>query len=266
MSERDAVADVECRAVAPGPDSTEIVAIEQAHCAYLAWRADAIGAEVRRMSGGGVASLGGGYPDHWYANRIVCASRDDVGAAARLSASVRPVRVELAQPWLDDGTRTELLRAELAPAWEARVVASPLLPTPSAAGVVERVDAGGGDRFWQAYGACFEEVQPERDRHTRALDHDGVFAYTARHGDDLIGVALMFVHERIALLADAATLPAWRRRGVHTELAVARLEDARRAGAQIVTSDVEPNGGSDRNLRRLGLKHGFMREVWSGTG
>ncbi|HEU0192893.1 MAG TPA: GNAT family N-acetyltransferase [Gaiellales bacterium] len=254
------------------PDSVDVAAVERAHCAYLAWRGRLIGAEPRTLPGRGVAVLSTTYPDHWYANRIICAEPGDARFAASIADGVRAsgggVRVEIAEPWLDDAAADALVAAGLAPAWDARIVGARIpadVGEASGPASVGRVGRDSGQRFWDAYEAAFGEQQPERAAHGRALagSRATIWAYTAEQAEVTIGVALMFVHERTAVLADAATLPEWRRRGVHRQLVAARLADAREAGARVVTSDVEPGGGSHRNLVRLGLEHDYRRSVWT---
>ena len=175
--------------VASVPDS-EITAVERAHREYLAWRAEAIGASLQRLPGGGAASVTRVHPDHWYANRVICASPQDCAPAVALAADPHvqalAMRLEIAQPWLDDRFRVGWTAAGVEPAWEARVLASPLPATsPDRTGdaIVERVLPDGAESFWAAYEACFEEPQPERARHVQALagGSAGVFRLHRAH-------------------------------------------------------------------------------------
>jgi hypothetical protein len=247
--------------------------VEGAHAGYVAWRVVALGGTVEWLPTGGLVARCDGYPKHWYANRIVAVSpgsaKGVVVAAGCLAEAGLPVRVEVPQPLFDEQLRAELTAAGLAPAWTARALAAPMLvpstaaPTGIHVGRVETVKDA--ERFWGAYDACFEEAQPERQAHVRKLaEHSGgVSAYLGWFADEVVGVALMYVRGETALLADAATRPDWRGRGVHALLVAARLADAEKLPATIVTSDVEPNAGSDRNLARLGLHTGYLREVWT---
>jgi GNAT superfamily N-acetyltransferase len=248
-------------------------ALDRAHADYVAWRVEALGGTSERLPGGGVIARSDRHPDHWYANRIVAATPGDAEIAAGAGAGLRgdglPVRVELPQPLLNARLRDGLVKAGFAQDWNSRVLASPILvvPSPAIAGIqLERVNsASGAERFWQGYEACFRERQPERRAHVRSLAArpGGITAYIVASEGDVVGVALMYQVEEVALLADAATHPDWRGRGIHTLLVAARLADAKEAAARIVTSDVEPGGGSDRNLARLGLRGGYLREVWT---
>jgi GNAT superfamily N-acetyltransferase len=248
-------------------------ALERAHADYVAWRVKALGGTSERLPGGGVIARSDRHPDHWYANRIVAATPGDAAIAAGAGATLKidglPVRVELPERLLHARLRDRLVEAGMALAWNSRVVASPLVvvPLPAIAGIqLERVNGpSDAKRFWQGYEACFQERQPEMPAHISQLAErpGGVTAYVASSGGDVVGVALMYQTAEVALLADAATHPEWRGRGIHALLVATRLAKAKDANAKIVTSDVEPGGGSDRNLARLGLRDGYVREVWT---
>ncbi len=248
-------------------------ALERAHADYVAWRVEALGGTGERLPGGGVIARSHRHPDHWYANRIVAATPGDaelaVGAAAGLRSDGLPARVELPQPLVSARLRDRLDEAGFTRAWNSRALASPLVvvPSPVIAGIrLEHVNgASDAERFWQGYEDCFQERQPERCAHVRRLAErpGGVTAYCVHGGGDVVGVAMMYQRAEVALLADAATHPDWRGRGIHALLVATRLADAKEANARIVTSDVEPGGGSDRNLARLGLGGGYLREVWT---
>lgn len=254
----------------------ETAALERAHADYVAWRVEALGGTGERLPGGGVIARSDRHPEHWYANRIVAAAPGDadmaVNAAAGLRSTGLPVRVELPQPLVSSRLRDELVEAGFTLAWSSRVLASPLVVVPPQviAGIeVQRVNGpSDAERFWQGYEDCFQEHQPERSAHVSRLAERpaGVTAYLAGSGADVVGVAMMYQTAEVALLADAATHPDWRGRGIHALLVTARLADAKEANARLVTSDVEPGGGSDRNLARLGLRDGYVREVWTAQG
>ena len=257
-------------------DRQVIRRVEAAQAAYVGWRVTMLGGTAQPLAHGGIATRCAQHPDHWYANRIVVAAPEEATAAAEAAAAMiatrTPVRVEVPRPLLDERLAEPLEALGLAPAWSARAVAAPILvprPTPvSRARVVAVEDTPAAERFWDAYERCFDEPQPERATHVAAMADapDGVSAQMVIAGSEVVGVALLFVHDGVALLADAATDEELRGRGIHSLLVSARLAEAAGAGADLVTSDVEKGGGSDRNLRRLGLIGGYERVVWAGAG
>jgi hypothetical protein len=256
-------------------DQRLIDRVEAAHAAYVAWRVEALGGTAERLPNGAVVARCAGHPDSWYANRIVAVlpadAADVIAAAADLRKEGLPVRVEVPKPLLDPPLAAALTGAGFAPAWSARALAARPVALPAVAPPdvhLERVETTpDAERFWDAYEACFEESQPERPTHVRMLADPSasVSAYMACSGKEVVAVALMATRDRVALLADAATRPDWRGRGLHTLLVAARLADAHELRADLVTSDVEPGGGSDRNLTRVGLEAGYVRDVWTAS-
>ncbi|MGZ6124464.1 MAG: GNAT family N-acetyltransferase [Myxococcales bacterium] len=81
----------------------------------------------------------------------------------------------------------------------------------------------------------------------------GFLAYLARRGDTVAGGASLRVHEGIAQLAGAATLPAHRRRGVQTALPRRRLLFAAQAGCDLAVVTTQPGSVSQANVRREGF-------------
>ncbi len=65
----------------------------------------------------------------------------------------------------------------------------------------------------------------------------------------------------VAYLADGATLPAFRGRGLQSLLVCRRLADAHRAGADVACSQAAVGSTSHRNLQREGLTGGFTKLV-----
>lgn len=76
------------------------------------------------------------------------------------------------------------------------------------------------------------------------------------------GVSILFVKDGVGLLADAATLPAFRSRGCHLALIRHRLQEAARRGCDLLTSFVEFGGVSHRNLGRVGLRVAYTKALW----
>jgi GNAT superfamily N-acetyltransferase len=95
----------------------------------------------------------------------------------------------------------------------------------------------------------------------------GFTAYGAWDGQDLVATGSLFVHEGVATLAGAATLPSHRGRGAQTALMVRRIRDAAAAGCGVVTCETgseardSPNP-SLHNMRRLGLTELYERRNW----
>ena len=77
------------------------------------------------------------------------------------------------------------------------------------------------------------------------------------------GAATLYVHDRVGYLADAATDPSFRRRGIQVALLRRRIHDARGFGADLVFSGAEPFSSSHRNMERVGMRLQFTRAKWT---
>ena len=77
--------------------------------------------------------------------------------------------------------------------------------------------------------------------------------YLARAEGVPAGEALLVQFDDVAYLAEASTVPAFRRRGIQRALIARRLADARSAGATVVFGGVEYGDASWSNMRAMGL-------------
>jgi GNAT superfamily N-acetyltransferase len=90
---------------------------------------------------------------------------------------------------------------------------------------------------------------------------EGFSSYIAFLGGEHAGAASMRVHDGVAQLCGAGTLPAHRRRGVQTALLQQRLQDAARAGCDIAVVTTEPASRSQANAQRHGFELLYVRAV-----
>lgn len=101
-----------------------------------------------------------------------------------------------------------------------------------------------------------ELVNAERD-----LASTGVRRYLARLDGVPAGGAGLRIVDGIAEFAGAATLPAFRRRGVQSALLSARLADAAAAGCDVAVITVQPGSKSQENAQRRGFQLLYARAV-----
>ncbi|HEU4538777.1 MAG TPA: GNAT family N-acetyltransferase, partial [Polyangiaceae bacterium] len=148
-------------------------------------------------------------------------------------------------------------------------------PAASPDGVVSVSVAGPGEeRAWrEALVDGFDQPdgsRPERETFSRealAVVFDDVARargqrrYLARVGGVVVGGASLRLFEGVAQLSGAATLPAFRRRGVQTALLAARLADAARAGCDLAVVTTEPGTKSQENVMRQGFSLLYAREA-----
>jgi len=97
-------------------------------------------------------------------------------------------------------------------------------------------------------------------------DDDWV-TYGAWAGDDLAGVANLFVYGDVATLSGAATLPEFRRRGAQTALMTARIREGAARGCIWVSTETWPESPgnpnpSQHNMQQLGLSELYVRQSW----
>jgi hypothetical protein len=95
------------------------------------------------------------------------------------------------------------------------------------------------------------------------LEQPGWTLYLARIEDEPAAAGTLFVHHRIAYLADATTVPRFRGRGLQRVLLRRRITDAGKFGADFVFSGAAPFSTSHRNMERVGMHVQFMRALWT---
>ena len=98
---------------------------------------------------------------------------------------------------------------------------------------------------------------------------DGFHAFLAMHAGRDIAAGGLFIHEGVALLAGASTIPSARRLGAQFALLHARLQMASAVGCQLAMIVALPGSASQRNAERHGFRIAYTRTKWSngqGTG
>lgn len=89
----------------------------------------------------------------------------------------------------------------------------------------------------------------------------GVMLFLARIAGTAAGAAAMRVHDGVAQLCGAATLPPFRRRGVQTALLQHRLATALARGAELCVMTTQPGSKSMQNACRQGFALLYARNV-----
>jgi hypothetical protein len=86
------------------------------------------------------------------------------------------------------------------------------------------------------------------------------FLVSTEDGQPAGGGALS-IHGRLAMLFADSTIAAYRRRGLHRELIVARLNEALAQGCDTATASTLPGSASQRNYERLGFEVAYTKVV-----
>lgn len=105
----------------------------------------------------------------------------------------------------------------------------------------------------------------------RAVDAPGITAAASRHniafyiasvGGRDVAAGVLAVHDGIGYLANASTLPTYRRRGCQTALVARRVADAASEGCDLVASMTSFGSASQRTLERPGFRIAYTKTVW----
>jgi GNAT superfamily N-acetyltransferase len=78
-----------------------------------------------------------------------------------------------------------------------------------------------------------------------------------------IATGSLHVHEGVAVLAGASTIPSARRRGAQNALLSARLAFARGHGCDLAVMGALPGSASQRNAERNGFRVAYTRIKWA---
>jgi ribosomal protein S18 acetylase RimI-like enzyme len=232
----------------------------------LEWLAGT-GAELRSF-GAATAAVDPSRPELDFVNRVYGLWPEDAEHVGEIAAFYRDRGV---RGWLElaPAARFEALAASLALAGGAQIGFHAVLSGPAISG--ERGDiqverASNPELFADVLlrGHGVPEGARVRDRSSvgRWSEIEGWRLYLALVDGSPAGAAMLTLDDDVGYLANASTLPAFRRRGVQGALIAARIADARAAGCEAVCSQAEFGSASQRNLERAGLSVAYTKAVW----
>jgi len=90
----------------------------------------------------------------------------------------------------------------------------------------------------------------------------GAHRFLAKDGGRPVAAGGLFIHDNVALLAGASTIPSARRKGAQLALLNARLRFAAAAGCDLAAMGALPGSGSQRNAERNGFRIAYTRVKW----
>ena len=145
-----------------------------------------------------------------------------------------------------------------------------LVSTPSDSRIsVRQIDGRNADEAdqWAAVSAEGWSENPEIAEFVRALGRvnaraAGTHCFLAELDGRPIGAGAMHLHDGVAILAGASTIPSARRRGGQQALLAARLRFALDAGCDLATMGAAPGSASQRNAERQGFRIAYTRIKW----
>ncbi|WP_456278635.1 GNAT family N-acetyltransferase [Bacillus sp. AK128] len=86
--------------------------------------------------------------------------------------------------------------------------------------------------------------------------------YLASLGEVHVGVAVVFIKNRIATLAAAATLPEYTKKGIQSSLIKARMNQAIHNKCVYILGQAQFGSTSHRNMERAGMKIAYTKAIW----
>ncbi len=94
---------------------------------------------------------------------------------------------------------------------------------------------------------------------------EDTYSFLAESEGEPIATGSMHLHNGVAVLAGASTIPSARRRGAQSALLSARLAFARHRGCDLAVMGALPGSASQRNAERNGFRVAYTRIKWALT-
>lgn len=95
-----------------------------------------------------------------------------------------------------------------------------------------------------------------------AFQSPRLVSFLVERGGEAIATGSLGVHEGVALLGGASTIPEARGRGAQNALFTARLAEARSRGCDVALMCAEPGTTSQKNAERNGFRVAYTRVKW----
>lgn len=129
---------------------------------------------------------------------------------------------------------------------------------------VERVDEDRAADFADVVTGGFGMPDWCRPLAQNVVGRPGWSCYVAFDGDKPAGAGALFVHEGVGWIGLGATLPDFRGRGAQSAILADRIEDARKQGCRLITTETgertnDRPSNSYRNILRAGFREAGVR-------
>ena len=148
------------------------------------------------------------------------------------------------------------------------VLYRPIVPNDGSEGEVRtRIADPSEADLWAATAAEGWSEHPEvidfvRDMGRVTAASRGSLPFFAELAGRPIGTGAVTIHEGVALLAGASTIPSQRKRGAQRALLEARLRHAAKQGCDLAMMGAQPGSASQRNAERQGFRVAYTRIKW----
>ncbi len=95
---------------------------------------------------------------------------------------------------------------------------------------------------------------------------DGSFPYIAELAGKAISTGMLFIHDDVAVLAGASTIPEGRHNGAQNALLATRLKFAAAKGCTLAAMAASPGSQSQKNAQKNGFNIAYTRTKWQLMG
>ena len=143
----------------------------------------------------------------------------------------------------------------------------PLAPVARTSDVQTRIAGPGEHDLWGATSAQGWSEYPELAEFMLDLGRvtamsRGTYAFLAEIDGTPVATGALAMHDGVAILAGASTIPSERKRGAQRALLEARLQYAFENGCDLATMGALPGSASQRNAERQGFRIAYTRIKW----
>jgi GNAT superfamily N-acetyltransferase len=234
-----------------GPEAGLPILLERVSNAFmLDWLAVKEGVELVPV-GDAVAALSRSEPELDFVNRVY-------GVPPSLDEALAPYREAGLRAWLELPPGASALERELEQAGAERLdshtvlTGRPEAPEPKLD--VREVEP-------ELFARTFVRAVGAPDRARDSIERWNARLYVAFVDGRPAGAAALSILDGVGQLANAATIPELRGRGVQTALIRRRIRDAAAAGCGLISAGTS-DGTSRRNLERAGLRAVYVKSAW----
>jgi GNAT superfamily N-acetyltransferase len=112
---------------------------------------------------------------------------------------------------------------------------------------------------WKEFGELSSFM---RDIGRVSASSDGMTPFLAEIDGRPVGTGAVAIHDGVAILAGASTIPEARKQGAQRALLEARLRHAAENGCDLATMGAAPGSASQRNAERQGFRIAYTRIKW----
>ena len=171
-------------------------------------------------------------------------------------------------PLADPSTLNVLGRRGYRPIDLTSVLYQPIVPRESASRVTARIIEPGEEDLWAKTAAeGWRNEQPGLEEFMLDLGlvmagARGALAWLAELDGRPIAAATLIIHDEVAILAGASTIPTERKQGAQKALLEARLRYAAQHGCDLAMMGALPGSASQRNAERQGFRIAYTRVKW----